>query len=80
MRISSLFVTSVIALACAHATPQALATPPISTVDTAVAPDSIARILLVDLHTLDSNLIIGYRPVRATLAMVARTERTHPEW
>jgi D-alanyl-D-alanine dipeptidase len=130
MRISSLFVTSVIALACAHATPQALATPPINTVDTAVAPDSIARILLVDLRTLDSNLIIdaryatpnnftgapipgygsnramlrreaaaalvrveqrlapagltlrifdGYRPVRATLAMVAWTERTHRE-
>jgi len=130
MRISSLFVTSVFALACGHAAPQALAAPPINTVDTAVAPDSIARILLVDLRTLDSNLIIdaryatpnnftgapipgygsnramlrreaaaalvrverrlapagltlrifdGYRPVRATLAMVAWTERTHRE-
>ena len=104
--------------------------PPINTVDSAIAPDSIARRLLVDLHSLDSNLIIdaryatannfmgapipgygsntamlrreaaaalvrverrlapagltlriydGYRPVRATLAMVEWTKRTHRE-
>lgn len=130
MRISSLFAASVVALACARTAPQALAMPPINTADSAVAPDSIARRLLVDLRTLDSNLIIdaryatpnnftgapipgygsnrvmlrreaaaalvrveqrlapagltlrifdGYRPVRATLAMVAWTERTHRE-
>ncbi len=104
--------------------------PPINTVDSAIAPDSIARLLLVDLHSLDSNLIIdaryatannftgapipgygentamlrreaaaalvrverrlalvgltlriydGYRPVRATIAMVEWTKRTHRE-
>jgi D-alanyl-D-alanine dipeptidase len=120
---------ALLALSCAHATPPA-ASPPVNTAAIAIAPDSVAQRLLVDLHALDSNLIIdaryatpnnftgapipgygsnrallrreaaaalvrveqrlapsgltlrifdGYRPVRATLAMVAWTERTHRE-
>jgi D-alanyl-D-alanine dipeptidase len=128
MRTSLFFVTVTLVLACSHPAAQATGSPPINTADSVVAPDSIAERLLVDLHTLDSNLIIdarystpnnftgapipgyganramlrreaaaalvrvekrlapagltlrifdGYRPVRATLAMVAWTERTH---
>lgn len=135
MRTSSLFVTALVAVACTHPSPaptaqHASAAPPINTLDSVVAPDSIAQRMLVDLHALDSNLIIdaryatpnnftgapipgygsnramlrreaaaalvrveqhlassgltlrvfdGYRPVRATLGMVAWTTRTHRE-
>jgi D-alanyl-D-alanine dipeptidase len=130
MRLRTLFLASILALACAHRPSPAAGAPPINTVDSAIAPDSVARRLLVDLHLLDSNFIIdarystannftgapipgygsntamlrreaaaalvrvekrlapegltlqifdGYRPVRATLAMVAWTERTHRE-
>ncbi|MEO8881174.1 MAG: M15 family metallopeptidase [Gemmatimonadaceae bacterium] len=132
MRTNTLIVTCALAVACTHpAPPSSVSTSPaINTVDSAVAPDSIARRLLVDLHSLDSNFIIdaryatannftgapidgygsnramlrreaaaalvrveqrlardgltlrifdGYRPVRATLGMVAWTTRTHRE-
>ena len=61
MRISSLIVIVVIALACAHSLPQESGAPPISTGDSAVVPDSLAQRLLIDLHELDSNLIIDAR-------------------
>ncbi|HEY8795402.1 MAG TPA: M15 family metallopeptidase [Gemmatimonadaceae bacterium] len=130
MRIRTLFLASILVLACAHRPASAAGAPPINTVDSAIAPDSVARRLLVDVHALDSNFISdarystannftgallpgygsntamlrreaaaalvrvekrlapegltlrifdGYWPVRATLAMVAWTERSHRE-
>lgn len=130
MRNSALIATAILAIACAHPTAHAPNAPPIDTADSAVAADSVARRLLVDLHALDSNFVIdaryatpnnftgapidgygsnramprraaaaalvrvekrlapagftlwifdGYRPVRATLAMVAWTEHTRRE-
>ncbi len=130
VRLSSAVAALTFALACAHSAPSSGGAPPVNTTDTPVAPDSVARRLLVDLHALDSNLIIdaryatpnnftgapipgygsnramlrreaaaalvrverslagtgltlrifdGYRPVRATLGMVAWTQRMHRE-
>jgi zinc D-Ala-D-Ala dipeptidase len=129
VRLTRVLVTVAFVLSCAHSAPS-ISAPPVNTPGAAVAPDSVARRLLVDLHTLDSNLIIdaryatpnnftgapipgygsnramlrreaaaalvrverrlapsgltlrifdGYRPVRATLAMVAWTQRTNRE-
>jgi zinc D-Ala-D-Ala dipeptidase len=129
VRLTRVLVTVAFVLGCAHSAPS-ISAPPVNTLGAAVAPDSVARRLLVDLHALDSNLIIdaryatpnnftgapipgygsnramlrreaaaalvrverrlapsgltlrifdGYRPVRATLAMVAWTQRTNRE-
>ena len=61
MHIRTLFLASILALACAHRPSPAAGAPPINTVDSAIAPDSAARRLLVDLHSLDSNFIIDAR-------------------
>jgi zinc D-Ala-D-Ala dipeptidase len=129
VRLTRVLVTVAFVLGCAHSAPS-ISAPPVNTLGAAVVPDSVARRLLVDLHALDSNLIIdaryatpnnftgapipgygsnramlrreaaaalvrverrlapsgltlrifdGYRPVRATLAMVAWTQRTNRE-
>jgi len=50
MRISTLIVTAILAIACAHPAPRASNAPPINTADSAVAPERTARALFVDLH------------------------------